>query len=126
MKGKNNGGFSLVEILVAMAILASVVIPVCSSMVLAVRVNARAEEMLEARLAVSSAVEEMMAQGISPDDVEEYPVTDGNVKITVTPVPDKPFYEVTAVYIDDQGRELVAVETAIRAARPSQEAGDGA
>lgn len=123
MKRKNNGGFSLVEILVAMAILASVVIPVCTSMVLVVRVNGKSEAMLQAKIAVSSAVEKMMAQGIWDSVTKEEIVKDGDVEITITPVPDKPYYEVTAAYVDDQGRELVAVDTCIRAVPSEEEEG---
>ena len=39
MKEKNNGGFSLVEVLLAMMILAAIVIPVCSGILLSVRMG---------------------------------------------------------------------------------------
>ena len=65
MKEKNNGGFSLVEVLLAMMILAAIVIPVCSGILLSVRMDARANDVLQARVAVSSAVETLMAQGIT-------------------------------------------------------------
>ena len=131
MKGKNNAGFSMVEVLVAIAILAGIAIPVCSSLVLSLRVNAKAEMMLQARIAVSSAVETLMAEGIT-EASEEY-ILEGvrNVKIKTTEVeldnPNKPeaaalaadgeeepkplCYEVTVT--DDAG--LVTVTTYIRA-----------
>ena len=65
MQEKNNGGFSLVEVLLAMMILAAIVIPVCSGILLSVRMDARANDVLQARVAVSSAVETLMAQGIT-------------------------------------------------------------
>ena len=65
MKEKNNGGFSLVEVLLAMMILAAIVIPVCSGILLSVRMDTRANDVLQARVAVSSAVETLMAQGIT-------------------------------------------------------------
>ena len=71
MKGKQNGGFTLVEVLVAMAILTSIVIPVCSSLVLSTRIDAKAEAVLQARLAVSSALETMMAEGIDKERIDE-------------------------------------------------------
>ena len=71
MKGKQNGGFTLVEVLVAMAILTSIVIPVCSSLVLSTRIDAKAEAVLQARLAVSSALETMMAEGIDPERIKD-------------------------------------------------------
>lgn len=110
MKRKNNGGFSLVEILVAMAILASVVIPVCSSMVLSVRVNAKAEAILEARLAVSSAVEEMMAEGIVED--RDYEAYYPGVTVTVTDGDEAYYYNIVV----EDNAELLKVETSIRKA----------
>ena len=110
MKGKNNGGFSLVEILVAMAILASVVIPVCSSMVLSVRVNGKAEAMMKARLAVSSAVETLMAEGAEKE--KNYESDFPGVKITVTDADETYYYNVV---VEDEAK-LVTVTTVIRAA----------
>ena len=70
MKEKNNGGFSLVEVLLAMMILAAIVIPVCSGILLSVRMDTRANDVLQARVAVSSAVETLMAQGITHESAE--------------------------------------------------------
>ena len=64
MKRKHNEGFTLVELLVSIVILAAIVIPTCTSLVLSYRMNAKSEEMLQAQLAVSSAVEKLMAEGI--------------------------------------------------------------
>ena len=61
---KHNEGFSLVEVLLAMVLLAAIVIPTCTSLVLSFRVNAKAEALTQAQLAVSSAVETLMAEGI--------------------------------------------------------------
>lgn len=71
MKNKQDGGFSLIEVVLAMVILALIVVPTCSSLVLSFRVNAKAEALLQAQLAVSSAVEELMAQGIVDQKAEE-------------------------------------------------------
>ena len=70
MKEKHNGGFSLVEVLVSITLMASIVVPVCTSMLVAPRVNAKAEAMLEAKISVSSAVETLMAEGISDGQAE--------------------------------------------------------
>ena len=69
MKHKNNEGSSLLEVVIAMAILAAVVIPVCSSLILSHRMNAKTEAVLQAQLDVAAAVEYYMAVGI-PDDTE--------------------------------------------------------
>ena len=50
---------------VAIAVLAIVVVPVCGGMILSARMNAKAEATLQARIAVSSAVETLMAEGIT-------------------------------------------------------------
>ena len=65
MKQKQDGGFSLIEVVLAMVILALIVVPTCTSLVLSFRVNAKADAMLQAQLAVSSAVEKLMADGIN-------------------------------------------------------------
>lgn len=71
MNNKQDGGFSLIEVVLAMVILALIVVPTCSSLVLSFRVNAKAEALLQAQLAVSSAVEELMAQGIVDQKAKE-------------------------------------------------------
>ena len=109
MKVKNNAGFSLVEVVVAMAILASVIIPVCTGMMVAPKVNAKAEAMLRAKIAVSSAVETLMAEGIDPDDLATYENRFEGVTIELT---DKDTYYNVEVS-DNYG--LVTVVTSIRA-----------
>ena len=64
MKQKNDAGFSLIEVLVAITLLAAIVVPTCSSLIMSFRMNAKTEKMLQAQLAVSSAVETLMAKGI--------------------------------------------------------------
>ena len=65
MKTKHNEGFSLIEVLVSIVVLAAITIPCCSSLVLSYRMNQKADEMLKAQLAVSSAVESLMATGLT-------------------------------------------------------------
>lgn len=64
---QNNSGFSLVEIVVAIAILGLFAVSTCTSLVLGLRMNEKTEAMLNAQLAVSSAVETLMAEGITSD-----------------------------------------------------------
>lgn len=71
MKHKHDGGFSLIEVVLAMVILALIVVPTCTSLVLSFRVNAKADAMMQAQLAVSSAVEQLMAEGIKAEDIVE-------------------------------------------------------
>lgn len=67
MKGpfRNKQGSSLLEVVVAIAVLGLMVAPVCSSLVLSHRLNAEAEKVLEARLLLESTVEQLMYEGIS-------------------------------------------------------------
>lgn len=67
MKRRHNEGFTLVEMLVSIVILAAIVIPTCTSLVLSYRLNAKARDMMQAQLAVSSAVETLMAKGITDE-----------------------------------------------------------
>ncbi len=67
MKTKNDQGFSLIEVLVAIVILAAFVVPTCSALVLSARMNAKAQALMQAQLDVSSAVETLMAKGIHTD-----------------------------------------------------------
>ena len=70
VKKKYDEGFTLVELLVSIVILAAIVLPTCSSLVLSYRMNAKTNQMMQAQLAVSSAVEKLMAEGITNDFVE--------------------------------------------------------
>ena len=63
----NNDGFSLVEIVAAIAILGIFFGTACSGLVLGLRMNEKTDAMLQAQLAVSSAVETLMAEGIAAD-----------------------------------------------------------
>lgn len=139
MKKQNNAGFSLVEVLLAMVILAAIVIPVCSGILVSVQVNTRAEDVLQARLAVSSAIETLTAQGITYAS-EDYGVVEQtdlfpNVKIITQGVlpaadsnesaqgettPEETMPTHYTVTVQDN-RGLVTVTTKIRAAEPIQE-----
>ncbi len=74
MKQKNNGGYTLMEVLVAIVILGVLSAPVCTSLVVSSRMNVKTTELLQAQLAVSSAVETLMAEGITGAD-ETYDIS---------------------------------------------------
>ena len=112
MKLKNNAGYSLVEVVVAIAILALIIVPVSTGMVTAFKMNAKAEQLMQAELAVSSAVESLMANGID-GTVETYP----NVTIETDLSDDGLYYEVTVTSDNVSG---VKVETCIRAVEPTE------
>lgn len=79
MNVKDNKGFSLVELLVAIAIMAAFVIPTCSAFVLTARMNNKTDEMMQAQLAVSSAVETLMAEGIDQETLEDFTETEQDI-----------------------------------------------
>lgn len=93
--GWSSAGFSLIEVVVSIAILGMAVIPISGGVVLSHRLNARSEQVLQARLEVSGAVEALMAKGIAEEDnysalfpsvtVDlEDPDSNGAVPVTVT------------------------------------------
>ena len=124
MNVKDNKGFSLVELLVAIAIMAAFVIPTCSAFVLTARMNNKTDEMMQAQLAVSSTVETLMAKGITDEYLESLTVVeaeDGSVDYyTSTEFPGlrfelaqtdgNPYFAVNVT--DEEGQ--VEVETHIR------------
>ena len=67
MGRKQTAGFTLMEAVVAMAILGLVAATLGSGLVVSFRLNARSEQMLQARLQVAATAELLMAQGIDAD-----------------------------------------------------------
>lgn len=123
MKKKHNEGFSLIEVMLAIVILAAIVVPTCTSLVLSYRMNAKTEQLMKAQLAVSSAVEQLMSEGITVTFVESLSAADEADSDSVKVSDDYPgilfvieqkeeFYIVT---VTDEN-ELVTVTTQIRAA----------
>lgn len=116
MKKKNNGGYSLIEILIAIAVLGIVTIPATTSLLTAHRVNVQAEKMLTAQLQVSSAVETLLAEGIV--DSEDYAEEETTFKVTITKEQAQdgetllPYYNVTVTSTEV---DSVSVTTQIRA-----------
>lgn len=104
-------GFSLIEVVVGIALLGLVTAPVCASLVLSVRMNSHAQALMQARLQASGVVETLLAEGIdvTPAEGEEAvwgEKVDGHwtreidgVDVTVTEVIEneasQPYYEVT-------------------------------
>lgn len=117
MKQKD-AGFSLVEILVSIVVLACIVIPICTSLVMCVRMDAKADAMLKAQLAVSSTVEQLMAEGITHASETYDVVTEGgeqqdlfpNTTVKTSEVEGASYYNVTVSSNDG----LVTVTTTIR------------
>ena len=107
MKRKHNGGYSLIEVLIAMAVLGIVTIPTTSALLTAHRMNVKAESMLQEQLEVSSAIESMMAEGIKTAKIgsngEGYELPeDIDATAVVQAVGGSLYYEVTVTSGDVQ------------------------
>lgn len=55
------------EVLVGIAVLGLVVLPVCASLVLSVRINSHSRDLMNAQLEATAAVETLMENGVKPD-----------------------------------------------------------
>ena len=117
---RGTAGFSLVETIVAIAILGLLSAPICASLLLAGRINARSRAVLDAQLAVRTTVETLMESGIPEDtDLEtEFP----GMKIDAEPEEGSSSYYTVTV---SDGADLVTVETYIHAAPQTPEGGEG-
>ena len=110
---ERTAGFSLLEVVVAIAIIGLISAPICSSLILAGRINAHSQAVMEAHLNVRTAVETLMKDGVT-EARDEYRKKDfPKVKIETEEVKGKPYYHVTVK--DRHTEPLVKVETDIRA-----------
>lgn len=113
---ERTAGFSLLEVVVAIAIIGLISAPICTSLILAGRINAHSQVVMEAHLNVRTAVETLMQDGVTqPSDnyrADEFP------KVTIKTVKDgdNPYYHVTVS--DKRTEPLVTVETYVRAVSP--------
>lgn len=112
---QRTAGFTLVEVIVAIAIMGLVSAPICASLVLAGRINARSQAVMEAQLHVRSAVETLMEEGVT-EASDAYRKSDFP-KVTIITVKDSknPYYHVT---VSDKPTKLVTVDTYVRAVSP--------
>lgn len=102
-------GFSLVEVLVTIAILGMITVPVTSSLLVAHRLSVNGDELLQDRLAVSSMVEALMSTGITSEYAADHEAEDNNPDgVVVQQESDEAAYKVTVT------KGKVAVDTYIR------------
>lgn len=113
---ERTAGFSLLEVVVAIAIIGLISAPICTSLILAGRINAHSQAVMEAHLNVRTAVETLMKDGVTAasDDYrkEAFP----NVTVKTVKDGETPYYHVTVS--DKRTEPLVKVETDIRAVSP--------
>lgn len=109
---ERTAGFSLLEVVVAIAIIGLISAPICSSLILAGRINAHSQAVMEAHLNVRTAVETLMKDGVTKTDTAYRKNDFPNVTIETEKADDKPYYRVT---VSDKPTKLVTVKTYVRA-----------
>lgn len=112
---ERTAGFSLLEVVVAIAIIGLISAPICSSLILAGRINAHSQAVMEAHLNVRTAVETLMKDGVTEKSDEYHKDEFPNVTIKTEEVEGKPYYRVT---VSDKPTKLVTVKTYVRAVLP--------
>ena len=113
---ERTAGFSLLEVVVAIAIIGLISAPICTSLILAGRINAHSQVVMEAHLNVRTAVETLMKDGVTAES-DKYRERDfPNVTIKTEKDGENPYYRVT---VSDKPTEpLVTVKTYVRAVSP--------
>lgn len=114
---ERTAGFSLLEVVVAIVIIGLISAPICSSLILAGRINAHSQAVMEAHLNVRTAVETLMKDGVTEASPAYHESEFPNVKIeTKKDNSSDPYYHVTVS--DKRTEPLVTVETYVRDAAP--------
>lgn len=112
---ERTAGFSLLEVVVAIAIIGLISAPICTSLILAGRINAHSQAVMEAHLNVRTAVETLMKDGVTKES-DDYREGDfSNVTVITKKDSTNPYYLVT---VSDKPTKLVTVETYVRAVLP--------
>ena len=97
MKRKQDAGSTLIEVVVSIALLGALVVPTCTRQLTSLRMNERADELLQAQLAVSSAVETLMAEGITEAN-DAYDKLSGTDRFENVTVKTETAYKLDSVY----------------------------
>jgi prepilin-type N-terminal cleavage/methylation domain-containing protein len=108
---ERTAGFSLLEVVVAIAIIGLISAPICSSLILAGRINAHSQAVMEAHLNVRAA---LMKDGVTEASADYRAGAFPNVTVKTEKDGDNPYYHVT---VSDKHTEepLVTVKTYVRA-----------
>lgn len=114
---ERTAGFSLLEVVVAIAIIGLISAPICTSLILAGQINAHSQAVMEAHLNVRTAVETLMKNGVTEASPAYHESEFPNVTIkTEKDNSSDPYYHVTVS--DKHTEPLVTVETYVRAVSP--------
>lgn len=123
----NNGGFTLIEVVVAITVLALVAAPVGGALAVSGRVNAYADRVLQARLNVSAVAETLMQEGIK-NEADAYTELEGKYKVKIKCDPASgatPTNDLYSVTITSTSVPSVTITTQIRAAGVGDGGGAG-
>lgn len=110
---ERTAGFSLLEVVVAIAIIGLISAPICTSLILAGRINAHSQVVMEAHLNVRTAVETLMKDGVTEENNKYRERDFPNVTVKTVKDGENPYYHVTVS--DKHTEPLVTVETYVRA-----------
>lgn len=113
---ERTAGFSLLEVVVAIAIIGLISAPICSSLILAGRINAHSQAVMEAHLNVRTAVETLMQDGVTQPSDNYRAGAFPNVTVKTVKDGENPYYHVTVS--DKHTEPLVTVVTYVRAVSP--------
>lgn len=113
---ERTAGFSLLEVVVAIAIIGLISAPICTSLILAGRINAHSQAVMEAHLNVRTAVETLMKDGVTAASDDYLKEAFPNVTVKTVKDSENPYYHVTVT--DKHAEPLVTVETFVRAVLP--------
>lgn len=113
---ERTAGFSLLEVVVAIAIIGLISAPICTSLILAGRINAHSQVVMEAHLNVRAAVETLMKDGVTEASADYRAGAFPNVTVKTVKDGENPYYHVTVS--DKHTEPLVTVETYVRAVLP--------
>lgn len=116
---KERCGAALLEVLLSIAILGLLTVPISSGIMMSFHINERSDEIMQARLAVSSAVETIMASGIESTEAVEAVNLPG-VKIEDVSEPSGGYWTLTVRSVDfpDVFVEMQIRSNSVRTSKP--------
>lgn len=110
-------GFSLLEVIVGIAVLGLITVPVCASLLLSVRLNSHAQALMQARLQTAGVVETLLAEGIAEGTANgTLELADLPEGVTVAVSKAHSYYDVTVTgrVGSDGSEQTVVIETSVR------------
>lgn len=114
-KFRERCGAALLEVLISIAMMGLLMVPISSGILMSLHINEKSDEILQARLAVSSAVETIMATGIATaEEVHHLELHDVEVDAGVTLTDGYWTFTVRSTKFDDVFAEMRIRSNAVR------------